>query len=71
MCNVNVIYTSVCKCKLHIKAVLKHLFPFHQSVDFAAQVKALQEQNAEMEKKMSELKIQIQVIAVLLHVCLE
>lgn len=51
-------------CKLHIKAVSKHLFPFHQSVDFAAQVKALQEQNAEMEKKMSALKIQIQVITV-------
>uniref|UniRef100_H3CVB1 Cingulin like 1 n=1 Tax=Tetraodon nigroviridis TaxID=99883 RepID=H3CVB1_TETNG len=39
-----------------------------KSVDFAAQVKDLQEQNAEMEKKMSELKIQIQVImTVLLH----
>lgn len=65
-----------CKChlyigksKLHVKAVLRRLFPLHQSVDFAAQVKALQEQNAEMEKKMSELKIQIQVITVLLHGC--
>ncbi|XP_011608605.2 cingulin-like protein 1 isoform X1 [Takifugu rubripes] len=32
----------------------------NKAVDFAAQVKTLQERNAEMEKKMSELKIQIQ-----------
>lgn len=51
--------------------VVEHLFPFCQSVDFAAQVKTLQERNAAMEKKMAELKIQIQVIAVLLHVCLD
>lgn len=38
---------------------------FYQSVGSAAEVKALQEQNAEMEKKMSELKIQIQVTVLL------
>lgn len=32
-----------------------------QSVAFAAQVKTLQEQNAEMEKKISELKLQLEV----------
>lgn len=55
---------------MHIKGVLKRPFPSRQAVDFAAQVKTLQERNAEMEKKMSELKIQIQVITVLLRVCL-
>lgn len=54
---------------MHIKGVFKLLLPSCQAVDFAAQVKTLQERNAEMEKKMSDLKIQIQVITVLLHVC--
>lgn len=35
-----------------------------QSVAFAAQVKTLQEQNAEMEKKISELKLQLEVTTV-------
>lgn len=35
-----------------------------QSVAFAAQVKTLQEQNAEMEKKISELKLQLEVTPV-------
>lgn len=53
---------------MHIKGVLKRPFPSCQAVDFAAQVKTLQERNAEMEKRMSELKLQIQVITVLLPV---
>lgn len=53
---------------MHIKGVLKRPFASRQ-VDFAAQVKTLQERNAEMEKKMSELKTQIQVVTVLLRVC--
>lgn len=34
---------------------------FGQSTDFAAQAKTLQEQNAEMEKQMAQLKKQLEV----------
>lgn len=34
---------------------------FLQSLDFAAQTKALQEQNAQLEKEMAEVKRQLEV----------